>query len=228
MAVLPLDFTVTVVFPPFLAITNPSLTEAIALFFTVKKYYTNIPGFDKPAYLASLPQTVQNLIWSISNKSNGDETAWAQDSQNISYTQKLAEKLQAQAIKNGWSKYQTANFVLKFVQSLPKNAGESIPQYAADSLILTNDCDTKSILYCNIMKNMGYQVALVYYKTGVTSPTLAHIQAAVALEDSDIPSDAWAGYRTYNGLNYYEVETMNNSYNVGSSGGFKATAIYPQ
>lgn len=178
---------------------------------TMIKYYSCKTAKEQKTMLYYMSPEMKELV--LCN--DGDFTDWVSESRNLTYMGMLAERLQAQASQNGMNEYETANFVLKFVQSTPYVGGDW-PQCAADSLVLTSDCDTKSILYCSILKNMGYKVGLIDY---IYAKGPGHATAAVALNSSNVPQGLIGSPQTVNGLKYYEAECTSSQWSLGDSSG---------
>jgi transglutaminase-like putative cysteine protease len=121
----------------------------------------------------------------------------------------VAEKLRLLASSQGYDYYETANFVLRFVQSLlytydnvttPRNEYWRFP---VETLVdETGDCEDTSILYATIMEILGYDAVLV----------LLPSHAAVGIAGNDYPGS----YYSYNGVNYYYCETTSIGWTLGT------------
>jgi predicted transglutaminase-like cysteine proteinase len=118
----------------------------------------------------------------------------------------LADFFQKQT--SGWSDLQRANYVLKFVQSIPyaydiDNYGQ-LEYFVYPVEILwkqKGDCEDHAFLYATLMKAMGYKVALVSVP--------GHLLAAVNLPDGA------GSYYMLNGVKYYYCEaTATNAANT--------------
>jgi hypothetical protein len=111
---------------------------------------------------------------------------------------------------------QRANFVLKFVQStnyvLDSNSRGVAEwfKYPIETLFDNGgDCEDTSILYCTLMYNLDYDVALLHYPTSLGYES-GHMAAAVSLTTSS------GTYYLKNGDKYYYCETTSDNKNVGT------------
>ncbi len=111
-----------------------------------------------------------------------------------------------------------AEYVLKFVQlitdyeddSLISSSGEYW-KYPIETLVQRGgDCEDTSILYCSLMKAMGYSTALLIYEGYDYYDVGGHMAASVALDYVKNGT-----YYTKNGLKYYYCETTSDTMGVG-------------
>ena len=108
-----------------------------------------------------------------------------------------------------WNAERRANFVLAFVQELPyrfdieATGYDDYPKTAIETLVEgEGDCEDTSILLASILRQMGFEVALIL-PLPRTPKEQGH--AAVGVKGN------FAGYRyTYNESNYYYCETAHN------------------
>ncbi len=124
--------------------------------------------------------------------------------------QALTEKTQ------GFTEIQRANYVLKFVQNCTDyeydedyNGQSEYWKYPYETLYdRSGDCEDTSILYCTLMKKMGYDTALLVFmpvnKDG-------HAAAGIAFSGSYTGGD----YIISGGKTYYYCETTSDTMNVG-------------
>lgn len=126
------------------------------------------------------------------------------------YLRSIAEALEASARKYGYQYYETANFILAFVQSLPyipdniSTPFDDFPKFPLETLIEGGgDCEDTSILYATLLKILGYDVILV-------SPP-GHMMVGVAEYREKIPG--W--YVEFNNRKYYLAETTGEGWRVG-------------
>ena len=120
-----------------------------------------------------------------------------------------AEKLQSLALSQGYDYYETANFVLSFVQSLRytfDNVTTPCNEYwrfPVETLVdETGDCEDTAILYASLMEVLGYDAVLVFL----------HNHAAVGIAGNDYPGS----YYTYQGTDYYYCETTSVGWTMGT------------
>jgi len=102
-----------------------------------------------------------------------------------------------------WEDIDAVNFIMSFVQNLPYeeddiSAGEAEwPRYPIETMVDCYeeggvDCEDTVILLVSILRQMGYEVALLLY------PTDKHMAAGVGVDSEFV--NGWEGY----GLTYYE------------------------
>ncbi len=128
---------------------------------------------------------------------------------------KICEVLTEQS-KN-MSSADRANFVLAFVQQVTVyeydedyNGEEEYYKYATETLYdMRGDCEDTAILYCALMKRMGYEVALCEY-TGEEYEDRGHVAAAVY-----VPSGIYGTYYDMDGKEFYYCETTSDTMKVG-------------
>jgi hypothetical protein len=121
----------------------------------------------------------------------------------------IATKLKDMAISKGYDSYQTANFVLSFLQTMPHGLDnettgmQNYPRYPVETLVdYTGDCEDFNALYASIIQSpaFNYDGILVYLTNGVD----AHI--AVGLNVN--PPVSGLAYWTYLGTKYYYADAM--------------------
>jgi archaellum component FlaC len=130
------------------------------------------------------------------------------------YLKGLAGALKSLASQEGYGYYDTANFILAFVQSLPyipddvSTPYDEFPKFPLETLIEGGgDCEDTSILYATLLKIVGYDVILV-------SPP-GHMMVGVA-EYRDQPlAGGW--YVEFNGIRYYLAETTGEGWRIGDA-----------
>ncbi len=122
----------------------------------------------------------------------------------------LASGLKESAEEQGYTYYQTVDFILAFVQSLPytqdsvTTEADEYPRYPLETLYEDGgDCEDTSILFASILREMKYDNCL----------TLLPGHAMVSVYgDSDYPGS----YFTKNGKKYYCCETTSSGYKMGT------------
>ncbi|MBP5203138.1 MAG: hypothetical protein J6Z16_00615 [Candidatus Methanomethylophilaceae archaeon] len=129
----------------------------------------------------------------------------------------VAEKLASLSVS--MSETDRADFVLKFVQLCTEyerdfryehTTGVEHWKYPVETLFEgRGDCEDTSILYCALMKAMGYDVALLIY-SGAQYKDNGHAAASVAL---DYVKDGT--YYEKDGLRFYYCETTSDKMVVG-------------
>lgn len=130
------------------------------------------------------------------------------------YIKSVAEALQRAAIRDGYGYYDTANFILAFVQSLPyipddvSTPYDEFPKFPLETLIEGGgDCEDTSILYATLLKILGYDVVL-------WNPP-GHMMVGVGEYGGEIPDGGW--HVEYEGEKYYLAETTGEGWVVGEA-----------
>lgn len=121
----------------------------------------------------------------------------------------LVDILEEAAREAGYDEWETINFVISFVQSLPYTSDrvtsgyDEYPRYPIETLVdRGGDCEDTSILTAALLYQMGYDVILLTFPNHV----------AVGIWCDYIP-DAW--YYTVNGRDYYYLETTGKGWEIG-------------
>ena len=117
----------------------------------------------------------------------------------------------------GMSKNEQSNFVLNFVQKTMSyelderyNGKTEYWKYPVETLFdRRGDCEDTSVLYCAIMKAMGYDVALLIFD-GEEYTGKGHAAAGIVLDN--VPGGT---YYEKNGKHYYYCETTAEGWHVG-------------
>jgi len=123
----------------------------------------------------------------------------------------IASGLKNEAKQKGFGEYDTANYILAFVQSISYHKDNELTPYAdywkfpIETLAEGwGDCEDASILYAALMKAVGYDVILLSFPD--------HMAVGVAL------SKAISGvYVLYNGKRYFYAETTNPGWLIGKA-----------
>ena len=130
----------------------------------------------------------------------------------------IANKLYTFAEDENFDKLSTANFVLRFVQEnidyKLDNETKSCAEYwqfPVETLVeLEGDCEDTSVLYAAIMKNLGYDVALIFYSWDEDGEQYGHLSAGIHLAGDH--GDYVLGK---NNKKYYYCETTAISFSLG-------------
>jgi len=129
--------------------------------------------------------------------------------------QNIAQQLSNIAQNDGSDVVQTANFVLDFVQTIVTYKNDSVScdrdeywRYPLETLVEQyGDCEDSTILYATLMKNLDYDMVLLFY---VLDDGTGHLASGVHF-DTSLDFDAIY----YNDIPYYYAETTNNGFIVG-------------
>jgi hypothetical protein len=127
----------------------------------------------------------------------------------------LSNILEDKAVVYGYDDVDIINFVLSFIQSNIEYQDDSLSEntseywkFPVETLVEENgDCEDSSILFQSIMKNMGYDVIMIFY---IIDDETGHLSTGVNINDS------FEGYAvTYNNMDYYYCETTSYGYKIG-------------
>jgi uncharacterized repeat protein (TIGR02543 family) len=150
-----------------------------------------------------------NALSSPLPRNNGYSTIGSYVTYNDPMIRSLA--LSLKSTDTGMNDLALANFILKFVQSIPyeyDSAGKGVADYwklPAETLWEgKGDCEDHAFLYASLLKALGYKVVLHYiycYENGKFVG--AHMALGVALVN--VPGGG-PSYTTVSGLNYYYCE----------------------
>ncbi len=134
----------------------------------------------------------------------------ARDPEDDVYIANMVKKLDEAATQKHYSDIQKLNYVISLVQSLPYTVdnettpSDEYPRYPIETLFdRGGDCEDSSILVAALLKEMGYDVALLHLKDA------QHMAVGVVL------SSAYGTYYEYNGKRYYYIETTGEGWRVG-------------
>lgn len=197
---------------------------------TTKAFFEAAPS-EQFTMLAKMAPEMRKLVLAFA-KVGGvlyDPAAMVRDSRSAAYAEKLAGALKARAEADGYGRFETAEFALKFVQSVPYGTGPSewYPELPARVLVDQGDCDGKSVLLAAVLRSMGYDVALLYYSSEATGKEAGHMAVGVSFDRKEVPArDYPVAYYQSNGRNYYIAETTA-PVRIGERNGLKVTKIYP-
>ena len=160
-----------------------------------------------------------SMIDSIYSKTSNRHPATKYITNYVQYQTSTMEKLADYLAKqsSGMSEVDRADFVLAFVQQVTAyelderyNGKTEYWKYPQETLFdRRGDCEDTSILYCAIMKAMGYDVAMILF-TGEQYVNNGHAGAGVALSYV-----ADGRYYEVKGKKYYFCETTSDTMRVG-------------
>ena len=128
--------------------------------------------------------------------------------------QGIARGLKEVAKKKGYDYYETADFILAFVQSLPyvpddvSTPYDEFPKFPFETLVDGGgDCEDTSILYATLMKILGYDVVLI----GLPD----HMMVGVAVR-GEVPRLKYYYVDAF-GRRYLPAETTGEGWRVGDA-----------
>jgi len=127
----------------------------------------------------------------------------------------LADELKKLADSRRFNTYNTANFILRFVQinveyTLDNESQGCIEywKFPVETLVDKNgDCEDSAILYASIMDALGYDVVLLFYK--LEDKNSGHLAVGIHLEGEH------GVYVEDDGIKYFYCETTTSQFNIG-------------
>ena len=213
---------------------TPGLYELVVRGTTVEGKYKSeektilVEGQSSNTYYWTFKGKEYTLTWTLDSddyeyyKNITKHRRPADDSERLSYFTYNSRNIQQVASKltdlsRGMTNLDRANLVLKFVQLCTDYQYDSeyigkseYWKYPLETLFeARGDCEDTSILYCTLMKAMGYDSAILLY-TGVEYIGKGHAAASVALDN--VPGGT---YYNHGGKKYYYCESTSDEDNVG-------------
>lgn len=137
----------------------------------------------------------------------GNETWWDFKmfvTWNDVYIREISSDLDRASKEKGFGYYESAEFVLSFVQSIPYVKHE-MPYFPVETLVEGGACGDKSILYAAIMICLQYDIVFIYLTN-----TINHL--AVGVFGRDLVGRT---YYKYDGKQYYYCETTSPGWRLG-------------
>jgi hypothetical protein len=155
----------------------------------------------------SLTHTFQNSTYAFYKsrpRTYSNYADYVRESSTYPFIAEFATKLKQLGAQKGLNEWETANLIVKFVQSIPyrTDIGE-YPRFPIETLVdFKADCEDSAILLAAILSYLGYDVLLV-------SPP-GHMAVAVAC------SNCQGSYYARDGKRYFYVETTSNGWSIGN------------
>jgi LEA14-like dessication related protein/predicted transglutaminase-like cysteine proteinase len=138
-----------------------------------------------------------------------DYSVYVTDPYDDDFISSLVDGLKEAALEQGWSEYQTVNFAVSFVQSLPYTSDwvttgyDEYPRYPIETLVDNGgDCEDTSILAAAILNSMGYGVVIL-------CPS-GHVAVGVLGGEG-----IYGSYYEHNGGKYFYLETTTEGWEIG-------------
>jgi hypothetical protein len=127
----------------------------------------------------------------------------------------LAHELRNLAETRRFNAYNTANFILRFVQENVEYSLDNETQgcveywkFPVETLVdKIGDCEDSAILYASVMDALGYDVALLFYK--LKEKNSGHLAVGINLDGEH------GEYVEDDGKKYYYCETTTTQFNIG-------------
>jgi hypothetical protein len=192
----------------------------------VTQHYEWEYGWDDWSWDLPIPL---ELYWEYHERSRPDEwTDWVsmcKDSGDDYYIKSLVDGIESATSKKGYSKYETVEYVISFVQSLPYTVDDETtpwdeyPRYPIETLFdRGGDCEDTSILTATLLYEMGYDVALLIL--------VDENHCAVGIKGGE---GIYGTYYTVGSTKYFYVETTGDGWGIGDFPDFDSSSarIYP-
>jgi len=192
----------------------------------VTQHYEWEYGWDDWSWDLPIPL---ELYWEYHERSRPDEWAdWVsmcKDSGDDYYIQRLVDGIESATSKKSYSKYETVEYVISFVQSLPYTVDDETtpwneyPRYPIETLFdRGGDCEDTSILTATILYDMGYDVALLILED--------ENHCAVGIKGGE---GIYGTYYAVGSTKYFYVETTGDGWGIGELPDFDSSTarIYP-
>jgi len=169
------------------------------------------------------------LYWEYHERSRPDEwadwVAMCKDSGDDLYIRRLVDGIETAASNKGYSEYETVEYVLSFVQSLPYTVDDETtpwneyPRYPIETLFdRGGDCEDTSILFATLLYEMDYDVALLILEEDN--------HCAVGVKGGESISGT---YYMVGSTKYFFVETTGDGWSIGDFPDFDSgqALVYP-
>lgn len=193
----------------------------------VKQHYEWDYGYSEWSWDLTIPLKLYLDYRSFHRPTDFDDyVKLALHSEDDYYIENIVEALEEAADKKGFSKYETVEYVISFVQSLPYAEDDvaapwdEYPRYPIETLFdRGGDCEDTSILVAALLDEMNYDVCLIMLKNE------EHCAIGIA------GGEGITGiYYEVDGTKYFYLETTGEGWEIGeipSSIVDRTAYIYP-
>jgi len=177
--------------------------------------FYNSSGEQQSFQLSYMSDEIKTLVLSCSEYANNNYTPWVTEESNYDYVKDIAKSLLQMAQSNGLDNFHTAEFVQSFVESIPYKITDT-PELPVQTLVDGGDCKDKSILLASLLKNLGYNVALLVFPPP-QNQQVGHMAVGIAFNDNELPlyRDYNFTYYNFGGTKYYFAETTSPGWLIG-------------
>ncbi|AFK87391.1 MULTISPECIES: stalk domain-containing protein [Thermoanaerobacterium] len=177
--------------------------------------FYNSNGEQQSSQLSYMSDEIKTLVLSCSEYANNNYTPWVTEESNYDYVKDVAKTLLQMAQNNGFDNFHTAEFVQSFVESIPYKVTDT-PELPVQTLVDGGDCKDKSILLASLLKNLGYNVALLVFPPP-QNQQVGHMAVGIAFNDNELPlyRDYDFTYYSFSGTKYYFAETTSPGWLIG-------------
>lgn len=156
-----------------------------------------------------IPQLLYEYYKDLPRPPTQDYSVYVTHPLDDMYIELLVEKIQKAAQQEEYSEYETVEFAVSFIQSLPYTADDvttqydEYPRYPIETLVDNGgDCEDTSILLASILNSMGYGVVLIQLPD----------HCAIGIKGDE---NIYGTYWEYEGDKYFYLETTNTGWRVG-------------
>ncbi len=157
----------------------------------------------------NLPRALYDYYREMPRPPTEDYSVYVTHPEDDSHLEMLVEEIEEAAISEGFDEWETVNFAVSFVQSLPYTSDsvttpyDEYPRYPIETLVDNGgDCEDTSILMAAILHEMGYGVVLL---------SLPGHWAVGILGGEGIDGTYWE----HNGKKYFYLETTGQGWQIG-------------
>ncbi len=156
-----------------------------------------------------VPQALYDYYKGLPRPPTTDYSVYVTHPSDDDYLGKLVTKIQEAARQENYSEYETIEFAVTLVQSLPyvtdnvSTGYDEYPRYPIETLVDTGgDCEDTSILMASLIKGLGYGVVLLELPN--------HLAVGVAGGEG-----IYGTYWETQGAKYYYLETTGDGWQIG-------------
>jgi len=156
-----------------------------------------------------IPQALYDYYKQRPRPPTKDYSVYVTHPEDDFYLEMLVKEIEEAAVGEGFDEWETVNFAVSFVQSLPYTSDtvttpyDEYPRYPIETLVdYGGDCEDSSILMAAILYEMGYGVILL-------SPP-GHMAVGVLGGEG-----VYGTYWEHNGKKYYYLETIGEGWRIG-------------
>jgi len=157
----------------------------------------------------NVPEALYDYYKDKPRPSTEDYSVYVTDPYDDDFISSLVEALGEGAQQQHWDEWETINFAVSFVQSLPYTSDmvttpyDEYPRYPIETVVNDGgDCEDTSILMAAILDSMGYGVVLI-------SPP-EHMAVGVLGGEG-----VYGSYYEHNGQKYFYLETTGEGWEIG-------------
>lgn len=175
----------------------------------ITRQYTWVYGGREWSWDIQIPQALYNYYQQLPRPPTSNYSVYVTHPMDDIYLDALVDKINNASQQAGYSKFQTIEFAITFVQSLPYTADsvttpyDEYPRYPVETLVDNGgDCEDTSILMASLLNSMGYGVVLI----------IPPGHAAVGLLGGEGISGT---YWEYDGGKYFYIETTDIGWEIG-------------